>query len=575
MTNVAQVHSQRVLESIIADLKKIRKVCAHRKLEYIPEIAAEYLEVNCDLIEFYLKHVYLKMNSSQRVKLCHDHKELDSSAIDDGFFEIAKCPIDKIKESLDGYKKGMMLPTEDNIHMLLRSLQYAKYCDLDTHDQRLKMSPIDKYGLVNPGELFLIEEEAGECPVFLKKVWDVKEEEPGECPEFLKQAWRVVLGFHAETFFYSSWLADFLPSRIMEKLSYYTTLEEIFAICREQKAFDESLEKTISAINANWRRFTPRAREALIEIMRAFGQERFGGRIPSLTKEDEQALKIRWDIADMLYADAQKKAFDLCRQKGLEMEPPRGVPQQKNFKEALIQGKNILIDLLKEKAHIDKAATMIAVGADSHNFQKQIQGRFATVYSDLWKLFRDALYHLEGWLLHAWRDHPLFADMGEGLTQKQKDVLYQEVYSSLMPFKEEAEKLSMTVGSMPLDPNIYERVSQFIKKKSVTEVKIMGDIYQNITNSNLVVRSKVEKSFNKIEANFDRDTAIALLKLAEEIHKSGNKEAAELFDKFNEELQEDEPKKSVLRNLWDGIHNYLPAIGQLIDITAKIQKLFI
>lgn len=103
---------------------------------------------------------------------------------------------------------------------------------------------------------------------------------------------------------------------------------------------------------------------------------------------------------------------------------------------------------------------------------------------------------------------------------------------------------------------------------------VMGDIFENIRDSTIVNRSIVEKSFNKVREEIDQDTAMALLRVAEEIAKSGNPEAAELFEGFNEELQKPEPRGSVLKSIWDGIEKALPTIVQLTDVVTRISKLF-
>jgi hypothetical protein len=103
----------------------------------------------------------------------------------------------------------------------------------------------------------------------------------------------------------------------------------------------------------------------------------------------------------------------------------------------------------------------------------------------------------------------------------------------------------------------------------------MGDIIKDIGAGAIIVnRSTVEKSFNKVREEFDEETANALKKVEEEINKSGNKEAAELFETFNEELQKPEPKKSILRTVWNGIQLALPTITQLTKVVADISKLF-
>jgi hypothetical protein len=102
----------------------------------------------------------------------------------------------------------------------------------------------------------------------------------------------------------------------------------------------------------------------------------------------------------------------------------------------------------------------------------------------------------------------------------------------------------------------------------------MGDRFENIHDTTIVNRSLVEKSFNKIKDDFDEETADALKKVADAIEKSNNKEAAENFDSFNEELQKPEPKKAVLSALWSGVITALPTITQMTDVVTKITKLF-
>src|SRR5207247_6461777 len=55
----------------------------------------------------------------------------------------------------------------------------------------------------------------------------------------------------------------------------------------------------------------------------------------------------------------------------------------------------------------------------------------------------------------------------------------------------------------------------------------MGDKFENIHGSTIVSRSLVEKSFNKVKSDFDEETADALKRVADEIERSKNKEAAD------------------------------------------------
>ena len=90
----------------------------------------------------------------------------------------------------------------------------------------------------------------------------------------------------------------------------------------------------------------------------------------------------------------------------------------------------------------------------------------------------------------------------------------------------------------------------------------------------IVNRSIVQNAFNKVKADHDEETANALKQVEEEINKSGNKEAAENFEAFSEELSKPEPKKSLLKALWKGTLDALPTLAQLSSVVNLIVRLF-
>lgn len=102
-----------------------------------------------------------------------------------------------------------------------------------------------------------------------------------------------------------------------------------------------------------------------------------------------------------------------------------------------------------------------------------------------------------------------------------------------------------------------------------------GDTITTNGNNNIVInRSIVQRAFNKVKDK-DEEIANALIRIEEEINKSGNKDAAENFESFNEELAKPHPKKSSLKALWKGTIEALPKLGELADVVEKIVKLFI
>ncbi len=129
-----------------------------------------------------------------------------------------------------------------------------------------------------------------------------------------------------------------------------------------------------------------------------------------------------------------------------------------------------------------------------------------------------------------------------------------------------------------VDIDILQAYSQFLPGITVNVEKIehhaASDIFQNISNSTIISRSVVGQSYNKIRETYGSDTATALVRIAEEIQRAGNDNAAQLFAAFNKELDRPEPRKPLLRALWEGITKAAPTIAQLSEVAVSIVKLF-
>ena len=102
---------------------------------------------------------------------------------------------------------------------------------------------------------------------------------------------------------------------------------------------------------------------------------------------------------------------------------------------------------------------------------------------------------------------------------------------------------------------------------------VMGDSFLYIQSSTLINRSLLQNAFNKASETGE-ETAQALRKVASAVAQSGNKEAGEILDQFNEELARAEPRKSLLKRSWESLVQTLPAIAQLAGAAAAIMRLF-
>jgi hypothetical protein len=107
------------------------------------------------------------------------------------------------------------------------------------------------------------------------------------------------------------------------------------------------------------------------------------------------------------------------------------------------------------------------------------------------------------------------------------------------------------------------------------QTNVAGDKIDVRGSGNIIIdHSTVRDAFNRVKTAHDEEVAKALLDVEAAINKSGNKEAAENFESFSGELAKPEPKKSLLKTLWQGTLTALPTLKEMPDVIAKISALF-
>jgi hypothetical protein len=119
-------------------------------------------------------------------------------------------------------------------------------------------------------------------------------------------------------------------------------------------------------------------------------------------------------------------------------------------------------------------------------------------------------------------------------------------------------------------------ISRYVDQRNSDQRRgaFMGDTFSNIQNSTIVSRSLVEQAFNSAKVTAGAEAAEALRKIAEFVAASGNKEAGELLDQFNEELARPEPRKSLLKRSWESLVQVLPTVTAVAGAAGAIAKLF-
>jgi hypothetical protein len=100
-------------------------------------VTVKYLSANRHHLAKWANAVFASTTEEERAELKKRHQELDESVIGSSFREIAL----DVLEGLEEEEAGLLVIDDDQVHMLVRALRYAKYL-LPNANERLANSPI-------------------------------------------------------------------------------------------------------------------------------------------------------------------------------------------------------------------------------------------------------------------------------------------------------------------------------------------------------------------------------------------------------------------------------------------------
>lgn len=106
------------------------------------------------------------------------------------------------------------------------------------------------------------------------------------------------------------------------------------------------------------------------------------------------------------------------------------------------------------------------------------------------------------------------------------------------------------------------------------EFTVNGDFINNTNGGVVNNRSTVVNAFNTFSDRYTSEVAEALRELERVVRESGSVDGNEQLAAFLEQLEADQPKRSVLRSLFAGIKEAVPALVGMADLTQKISSLF-
>ena len=138
------------------------------------------------------------------------------------------------------------------------------------------------------------------------------------------------------------------------------------------------------------------------------------------------------------------------------------------------------------------------------------------------------------------------------------------------------EVLEKIVITRPIEVSEQDQKTavRVMQKIQYVGEQIMGDKFENISNSTIVNRSALNNVLNNMPQEYDDEFKSALKEIADYIDDSGDKECAALLDGFSKELGTQQPNNSILSALWGGLVKALPDASKVASSIATIAKLF-
>ncbi|MFL5762372.1 MAG: hypothetical protein ACJ77K_00435 [Bacteroidia bacterium] len=99
--------------------------------------------------------------------------------------------------------------------------------------------------------------------------------------------------------------------------------------------------------------------------------------------------------------------------------------------------------------------------------------------------------------------------------------------------------------------------------------------HNHFTFNNSTIENSFNNSFNTITENHGPEVADAMKKLMEHVDSLNNKDAADSAAQLAELVKEKDPKKGLIKTIWNGLVAMAPTVKTLTEITAIITKFFI
>lgn len=275
---------------------------------------------------------------------------------------------------------------------------------------------------------------------------------------FLKSVWTVFSIDPQNILFYPTWMDRWVDEQVYFSLGEFTSVDELASLCETKGVTTKSFEKTIKNLNEYWSQFSPRAKDALIRIIKIHKLEDLINFELQLTYEEQEELKIQWDISDILYFEKKQEAINLCKEFGLDLEKGeinfskaiRLTDSTKPVPEMMDNCTRIILSALRYKLESDLAVTSVVAPDNLRRYTEKIEGRLNREYMNLLYDLR-VPFNVFFTSLHPDWDGLLVAESTE---------------LNLKAFKQEFKRLLLKIPEIQPNSVVYIRVQEMIRSSS-------------------------------------------------------------------------------------------------------------
>lgn len=110
---------------------------------------------------------------------------------------------------------------------------------------------------------------------------------------------------------------------------------------------------------------------------------------------------------------------------------------------------------------------------------------------------------------------------------------------------------------------------------SVNKEVILGDKFENVSNSTIVNRSTVQSALNSQTVHGHPELIHVLKEIIHLVERSQNFAAGALLNGLAEEIKKPSPQKSIIDQCWDGLVKVIPEVAKVAGAAAAIAGLLV